>query len=596
MARREDASVMSRSTVTRRTRHVLRHIPRKAGIRRETFKQDTLAGLTGAIGSVPDGMASGILAGVNPVYGLYGSIAGPSVGGLFVSTRLMLVTTTSAAALAAGATLSSVPADQRAAALFLLTMLVGVVQVAAGLLRLGRFTRFVSHSVMVGFLTGVAVLIVLGQLPPLVGYEAEGSNKVTQTINLLAHLGQVSWRSTIIGATAIVLVIVLPRTRLGPFGTLVALVVSSLLMLALGWESVEIVSDVSAIPDSLPLPVLPELSLLSFDVITGALAIAAIILVQGAGVSQGTPNPDGSLSSFSQDFVAQGTANLASGAIQGMPVGGSVGQTALNVTAGARSQWAAISSGIWMLIIVGLLASLVAEVAMPALAGLLIYAGYRTIDLHEAISIWQTGWASRIAIGSTFIFTLFLPIQAAVGIGVVISALFYLNASSTDVSLVELRQFPDGRIEERPAPDTLPIHAITILGIYGSVFYAGAYTLQRDLPRPLPGSAPAVVIRLRGRTKVGATFVEVLADYARRISEAGGALYLSGVDEHVQDQFVRTSKLALDGPVSIYRATDILGDSSRRALADANTWLVQHQDQPPEQEHVTINERTMPRD
>ena len=154
---------------------------------RETLPRDALAGLTGAIGSVPDGMAGGVLAGVNPVYGLYASLVGPIAGGLFASTQLMLVTTTSAAAIAAGQEVSRWEGAEREQALFLLVVLIGALQIGAGLLRLGSLTRFVSHSVMVGFLTGIAVLIVLGQLGTFAGYQAPGANKVMQAINLAAQ-------------------------------------------------------------------------------------------------------------------------------------------------------------------------------------------------------------------------------------------------------------------------------------------------------------------------------------------------------------------------------------------------------------------------
>ena len=136
---------------------------------RQTLKQDVVAGLPGAISSVPDGMAASVLAGVNPVFGLYASGVGPIAGGLTANTRLMVITTTSAAALAAGSALSGVDADDRPRRLFLLTMLAGAAMIAAGLFQLGRYTRFVSHSVMIGFLSGIAVNIILGQIPDLLG-------------------------------------------------------------------------------------------------------------------------------------------------------------------------------------------------------------------------------------------------------------------------------------------------------------------------------------------------------------------------------------------------------------------------------------------
>src|SRR5688500_16803894 len=128
---------------------------RPVGPQPATLRQDAIAGVPGSVASVPDGMASAVLAGVNPIYGLYAAFAGPVGGGLTSSTRLMVITTTSAAALAAGSAIADVPEADRAEALFLLTILAGAAMLAAGLLRLGRYTRFVSLSVMLGFLTGI---------------------------------------------------------------------------------------------------------------------------------------------------------------------------------------------------------------------------------------------------------------------------------------------------------------------------------------------------------------------------------------------------------------------------------------------------------
>ena len=142
------------------------------------LKQDAVAGLPRAIGSVPDGMASAVLAGVNPVFGLYASFAGPIAGGLTASTRLMVITTTTASALAAGSPWRRSRPRSRPGSLFLLVIFAGALMVLAGMLKLGRFTRFVSHSVMIGFLTGVGANIIFGQLPDLTGVDARGRSSL----------------------------------------------------------------------------------------------------------------------------------------------------------------------------------------------------------------------------------------------------------------------------------------------------------------------------------------------------------------------------------------------------------------------------------
>src|SRR6185503_10538724 len=436
----------------------LRRLPSRASIRK-----DGIAGLNSAVSSVPDGMASGILVGVNPIYGLYACMVGPIAGGIFSSTQLMIIATTSAASLSAGQALGGLQAETRDNALFLMVILIGALQILFGLLRTGKLIRFVSYSVMTGFIIGIAVLTILSQLPTIAGYEpTAGSNKVTQALNLLFNLDKINLWSLATAVTTLVLALTLPRTKLGNFGRLVAIIIPSVLAALFRLTSVEIVKDVGDIPGGVPMPHLPSFSGISFDVLSGALAVALIILVQGAGVSQTVPNPDRSRRSVSRDFIAQGAANVAAGFFRGLPVGGSLSTTALTVISGAGTRWAAIFSGLWMALIVIVFPGLVSFVAMPALGVLLILASVSTIKPSEALSIWHTGWPSRLAIISTFVSTLFLPIQAAVGFGVVLSALLYMNQSSTDVSVVELVKTPDGMIEEHKAPRQLPSNKATV--------------------------------------------------------------------------------------------------------------------------------------
>ena len=167
-----------------RVRAALRSWLRSLAVSRGDLGRDAVAGIPGAVGSVPDGMAASVLVGVNPIHGLYASFAGPIFGGLTSSTRLMVITTTSAAALAAGSALADVDPAARTEALILLTLLAGVVMVVAGLLRLGRYTRFVSLSVMLGFLTGVAANIVFSQIGDLTGAEANGGVALTRALDV----------------------------------------------------------------------------------------------------------------------------------------------------------------------------------------------------------------------------------------------------------------------------------------------------------------------------------------------------------------------------------------------------------------------------
>ncbi len=539
-----------------------------------TLRTDAVAGIPGAIAGVPDGMAASVIAGVNPIHGLYASFAGPIFGGGAASTQLMVITTTSAAALAAGEAISTLPPDERTGALFLLTLLAGAAMIVAGIVRLGRYTRFVSHSVMVGFLSGVAVNIVLGQIPDLTGTRAEatGTLAIQKAAWVVLHPRSIDLPTLFTGLAAIAIVVLLRPTRFSRVGALLALIVPTAIAAALD-AGVTTVAGNAAIPSGIPLPAIPNLDLFSIHLLVGALSVAAIVLVQGAGVSESAPNLDGTRTQQNRDFIAQGLGNLASGLFQGQPVGGSVGRTALNVSTGARSRWAAIWSGVWMIAILVAFGGLIGKVAMATLAGLLIAAAIGALRTGEMWTIMRTGPISQVVLLTTFIATLVLPIPAAVGIGVALSLLLQLNKEAMDLRVVELVMAPDQRFEERPAPTTLPAHRVTLLDAYGSLLYAGAKTLERRLPDPGDAETPVVVLRLRGRTTLGSTFFTVANDYAARLHSRGGRLYLSGVSHELAEQMRAAHVVEHTEGLHIVEATPVIGESSLEAFDRATAWL-----------------------
>jgi SulP family sulfate permease len=370
------------------------------------------------------------------------------------------------------------------------------------------------------------------------------------------------------------LLLILGRTRLAPYASVIALVIPTLLVLNI--EGIARVEDVGQIPQGLPIPALPQLEMLTADLIVAAMAIAAIVLVQGAGVAESAPNRDGSASDPNRDFIAQGAGNVASGIFRGLPVGGSVGQTALNVDAGAKDRWASIFSGLWMLVILVALSGVVGKVAMPTLAAVLIVAAIGSVRVGQIQSILHTSSISRIALISTFVATLFLSIPEAVGVGVILSLLLQLNQEAMDLRVAEWVVQPDGSFKEQPAPAALHSHQVTILNAYGSLFYAGARTLQVRLPEVGDAVEPAVVIRLRGRIMLGATAFKVFSDYADRLNAVEGRLYLSGVDPQVMTQFHNAGHISTHGPIQMIEATPQLGESTLAALHEAETWIMEH--------------------
>jgi sulfate permease, SulP family len=295
--------------------------------------------------------------------------------------------------------------------------------------------------------------------------------------------------------------------------------------------------------------------------------------VQGAGISQGYPNPDGKFPEPSGDFLGQGVANLAASFFGGMPNGGSLSGTALVVSARARSRWANVFTGIWIAVTILFFSKVVELIAMPALAGLLIVIGFQTIKPVDIQTVWQTGLTPKVVMGITFVGTMVMPLQFAVLLGVAISVVLYITQQANRIRLVEIVPQKGGFPIERPAPPQLASHKITMLFPYGSLFYAAAKTLEENLPAADKAKKAVVIFLLRGYDEFGSTMIGVLDRYTRTIQDHGGKVILAGISEGILSQLERTGLLALVGKENIFMAQNQFGLAANQAFESAQNWL-----------------------
>ncbi len=540
---------------------------------RSTISEDLSAGLVLGIQSIPDGMANGLLALVNPIYGLYGYMTGVFTGAFFSSSVFMSIQATSAMALIVAGVPQVTESPTPNAPLFALAILTGLIMLAAGLLKLGSLVRFVPNSVMTGFINAVAFLIILGQLDDFTGYRSTGANRVVRTFDLLQNLDQIHLPTLMIGILTIILILTLEKTSLKALGMVVAMAFASLAVPLLGANSIALVRDVADIPNSLPMPVLPPFSIFP-GLIIPALALAFVGLVQGAGISQSVPNPDGEYPDASGDFVGQGVANLVSGLFQGMPVGGSMSATSLVVNAGARSRLANISAGVTIALGILLFSRWVSLIAMPVLAGLLIVVGFRTLKLHQVRMVGKTGWVQQTVMLVTFVAALLIRLQYAVMLGVALAILLFVFHQSNNMT-VKAWQIGTGRFPlEKDPPAVVPGRQVTVLVPYGSLFFAAAPVFNEQLPAVTEGSRYAVVILvLRGEKDVGSTFLQVLTRYADLLHEQSSTLMLTGVESHVKEQIERTEIMHHIGRENIFLVGEYVGQALEDALEAAEKWI-----------------------
>lgn len=530
------------------------------------LKADLSAGFTTALVAIPDGIASAILAGLNPIYGLYALMIGTPIAAALASSQFMYVANTGALAIGTGGALEGYSGDAQVQALIVLVLLVGSIQLALGLFKLGGLVRFVANAVLIGFMTGVAVRIIMSQLGEFTGQHPEGANALLRTFDWLVNLPRMHLTSVAVGMGTLALILLLNRTRLAQLGMAIALLVATLVVWLAGLNDVATLQDSALIPEGFPPLALPKWEMV-VALLPSAAGLAIIALVQGVGVSKTVPNPDGRYPDISRDFAAKGVANIASGMFSGMPVGGTMSETAVSLKAGARSRWAAIFSGGFIILGVLLFSDALGYLAMPAIAALLIVAGIEAIKPDRIADVWHSGWEARGIFLVTFGATLVLQIHEAVFLGVALSMLHFLYVSSVDVRIVQLVPTDSGSFEERSAPVQLARDERAVLMVYGNLYFAAAATLENMLPEADEGAR--VILRLRGLRQAGSTLVTVLEQYAIKLKRKGAHLVLVDVHPQLFAQFRKTGTVGLCGEDHIYPETPDLFDSVRAALRAA---------------------------
>lgn len=538
---------------------------------RKTIGKDAVSGIVLGIEAVPDGLAAGLLAGLNPLAGLYAYLFG-MVGATFVtSSTFMAVQATGAMALIVSDSDLQSRADPDRA-LYTLAIMTGIVMIIAGLLGGGRLVRFVPTAVMTGFVTAVGVNIVLGQLSNFTGFASQGANRLTKLFDLLVHIPQWSIASVAVGLVVVGLIYLFRLTPVGSLGLVIAVVLGSGMAVLLNvWlaDPVLLLDDIVEVPAGLPAPVLPNLEDVVFLLIP-AFSLAFVGVIQGAAVGAGLPTPGGKPADTSRDFVGQGAGNIVSGLFQGMPVGGSMSGSALVVAAGAKTRLVFIVAGGVMALLILTASDLVGHVAMPALAGLLIVIGIGAIKPSRIYSVVKSGPLPTAIMAVTFGLTLVVPLQYAVLVGVGLGIILFVAQQSNQVRVRQVHVLDGGRMRESTPPPTIAAGEIVILQPYGSLFFASAPVFEHQLPAVGRESKGAVVIiRLRGTDQIGLSLIEVLRRFAHDLRDADAELKLVISEQQVLDQVLLSGLADELGPGNVYRSTEWIGETVRRAYADA---------------------------
>lgn len=554
------------------------------------LRPDLVAGLTTALFTVPQAMAYALIAGFPPVLGIATAAAASIFGAAFGSSEFLINGPTNAISvmLAAYAGLFAAHGDP-VESIVLLTLMIGVLQIAAGFLRVGAFTRFVSESVLTGFTAGAGVYIVINQLPSFLGIDKAQLEPtlwgwaptfkcaVFDVLRVLQSLDAVRWVPLSLALATLTMLRgaqVIERRlkrRIPAAFMAVALVTTVVWLLGLdelaAEQRVRVVRDIQPLTRELPAAVLPAFDLERVRVLFGpSLAIGLMGAIEAIAIGKSLAVRAGHHFDASRQLMGEGLCNLGAGIVGGFASSGSFSRTAVNYEAGAVTRLSCISCGALTLLIVIAFAPAANLIPIAALAGTLVHVGIKLIDVVRLRGVFDATAGDRRVLLVTFTAVLFAEhLENALFAGIAVSV-FYALRRAEGFKLRMLVETPEGSLREVAEHEPEHHAEVTVLNLQGELFFAAAEELQHELTRLLEESSRFIVLRVQEAYNLDATTAAAIGHVAARARQRGGRLLLCGVRPGMYGTFQRAGFLPQLGEDAIFRADRELLGSTRRAL------------------------------
>ncbi|MCB8967482.1 MAG: sulfate permease [Ardenticatenaceae bacterium] len=540
---------------------------------RDKMRSDLIAGITVAVIRLPLSMAFALIAELPPEMGLYTAIVGAIFGALWGSSDQIITGPTNALSLlVVGALAGILPSGtaEFAIAAGLMALMVGVFQLIMGLARLGILVNFVSHSVIVGFATGAGILIAIKQVGPLLHLSFPTDNLFQAIYGFFVNLPQTHPATAVLGLGTMLVIVILQRINPRLPGGLFSMVLASVVVYVFGLDKAGVVV-IGQLPQHLPPFV--HLPLLNLDLIaklsTGALALGAIGLVQTTAISRSMAMQTGQRLDSNQEFVGQGLANIMAGLFSGYACAASFSITAVNFKAGARSPFAAVFASLFVLLAMLLLAPLAAYLPRSALAAVLILTSYGMIDRAEIGRIWRGTRGDAVIMVATLIGTLFLSIEFAVLVGILLSFALYIMRTSTPRVLAVV---PDTNFKHfAHQPDRPQCPQLGVVDILGDLYFGAVNHVEEVILANLEQQPEQrfLIIRMNHVNHCDFSGIHMLEGVVRTYRDRGGDVYLVRVNPSIHALMSSTGFVSLLGADHFPNEDDIISYIFQRVLDPA---------------------------
>lgn len=486
-----------------------------------SWKRDILAGVTVGVVALPLALAFGLSSGVGAAAGLITAVVAGLVAAVFGGSHVQVSGPTGAMAVV----LAPIVAEHGLGSIALVTVLAGLIVLAAGVTGLGRAVTFIPWPVIEGFTLGIAAIIFLQQIPAAFGQRApEGARTLAAAWQVVTHADwSIAVKTLGVVAAVAAMMTVLPRIHRGIPESLTAVIVVSVVVTVGGIS----VATIGELPSHLPTPVLPHADLGALRELVGAaLAIAALAAIESllsarvaaTMAATGPYDPD-------RELVGQGLASVASGLFGGMPATGAIARTAVNVRSGARTRLSAIVHSLVLLGVVYLATGPVSAIPLSALAGVLMVTSFRMISAGTVRKILRSTRSDAVTFVITALITICFDLIEAVEIGVLVAAFFVLRGVARRSSVVR---------EELPGPPRPGDDRIALLRLDGAMFFGVAERISNAIVDADHPHTEVVIIRLSQLGLLDATGANSLAYIATELEKRGITVIIKGVrPEHM---------------------------------------------------------------
>lgn len=490
-----------------------------AGLR-GSWRSDLVAGVTVAIVALPLALGFAVTAGLGAQAGLVTAIVAGIVAGVFGGSHVQVSGPTGAMTVV----LVPVVASVGPGGVAVVALLAGLLLVAAGALRLGRYAGVLPWPVVEGFTVGIALLIFLQQVPGALGVpKPHGENTAAVAARAIVDWGGGHWSTLAVVALVAVVMIAAPRLHRALPASLLAVVAATVLVELTGLS----VARIGTIPSSLPTPALPQLDGGKIgDLVTAALAVAALGAVESllsARVADGMA--DGEAHDPDRELVGQGLANVAVSFVGGMPATGAIARTAVNVRAGARTRLATIVHGLVLVVVVLLLASLLERVPLAALAGVLMMTAVRMVEVGTVGRILRSTREDALLLILTATATIAFDLVVAVGIGVALAAILALRTVAANAAFE--REDLGGIDVDATLEHALLEEHIVAYRLDGALFFGAAQRFLLELTAVT--DVEVVILRMGGLRMIDSTGAQALADLIDHLQRQGITVLLASL-------------------------------------------------------------------